>query len=172
MKKAFVGVLGVVAAGGLSATAIGDMSTSRFSHDSAAGTADRAAKRATVTYVGPFKEAGPAARITIKATVKQGEATKVKSMQYRRLPASCPVSNSPTINGGWTLRGVTVNDQRKFRAVGSDGEPNPSSLRFSGKFNERFTKVKGKFQTRSYFPPSDPPEETCVSQTKRYSAKR
>ena len=51
-----------------------------------------------------------------------------------------------------------------------------SSLRFSGKFSADFDKVRGRFQTNSYFPATGPPqnlpEETCSSFTKRYGAKR
>ena len=130
----------------------------------------RLAARASDRYKGRFRGAA-GSKITIKAKTEGGEPTKIKRMSYRNLPANCPESEFPVINGGWTLTGVTVDADRKFKAVG-ESEDGRSSLRFRGKFTADFDKVKGRFQTNSYFPPSDPPEETCVSENKRYVAKR
>jgi hypothetical protein len=176
MRKAFGGALCATLAGGLALAAIsgGATRTSVAALDGADGRA-AAQQRATDTYKGKFKAAGRRATIKIKAKVKHGEAKAVREIIYSRLPANCPESGLPLIGGSWGLRGVRVNDQRKFKIVGESADGR-SSLRFSGKFSADFEKVRGRFQTDSYFPASGPPqnlpEETCTSFTKRYGAKR
>ncbi len=175
MKKAFVTALTGALLAGLALAAISGGASARTSSAALDDANARAGTRGgTFTYKGSFKQAGPDTVIKIKATTQRGEPVAIKSMSYRGLPASCTVSGDVPISGGWTLAGVGVNDRRKFRAVGDDGGApgEQSSLRFKGKFNRSFQKVRGKFQTTSYFPPDNPPEETCVSETKRYGAKR
>jgi len=153
MRKAFGGALCAALVGGLALAAIG--------------------WGATETYKGQFEPAGPRAEIKIKAKVRGGEVKAIKSMSYRWLPANCPESELPLISGGWTFGGgLTVNARRRFKVVGDDGKPNPSSLRFKGRFSRNLETVNGKFQTNSYFPPGPRPEETCISFPKRYGAKR
>jgi hypothetical protein len=173
MRKAFVAALSATLAGGLIWTAIGGGATTRVS-EAAFGDADaRSAMRAARTYEGPFKNAGDAT-ISIKAKIKRGEATKVTRIAYEDLGFNCEVSGKGALSGEWTLAGVGVNDKRKFKAVGNDGGPpgQQSSLRFKGRFNKRFTKVRGTFQTTVYFPPENPPEEHCTSTLKRYTASK
>jgi len=175
MRKTFGGALCAALLGGLALAALsgGATRTSVATLDGADARA--AAHRATDTYTykGSFKAAGPRATIKIKAKVQGGEVKAIKRMAYERLPAHCPVSVPPnrTISGGWTFHGgLTVNAKRKFKVVGTDGRPNPSSVRFSGRFSQGFSKVRGKFQTNSFFPSG--PRETCSSFIKRYGAKR
>ena len=173
MKKAFAGALATALATGLALAGLSSGASERSriaTLDGADAGSARLGAQATDKYKGRFKGV-PNGKITIKAKTEGGEATKIKRMTYRNLPADCPVSGYPTISGGWTLAGVAVNDERKFRAVGESGDGR-SSLRFFGKFSADFDKVKGRFQTNAYFPPSNPPEETCVSEMRRYVAKR
>jgi hypothetical protein len=174
MRKAFVAALSATVAAGLVWTAIGGGATMRVS-EATLGDADaRAAQRANRTFEGPFRGAGPDAQITVKAKIKRGKATSVKQVVYDTLPFDCAVSGAELLSGTWDLSGVRVNENRKFTAVGNDGGPpgERSSLRFKGKFNKKFKRVRGTFQTSVYFPPEDPPEETCSSETTRYRASK
>jgi hypothetical protein len=172
MKKTFATTLAVAVAGGMAFTGISSGAADRARVATLDGAEDHArlAAGATDKYKGRFKGVA-GSKIVIKAKTQGGVPTKIKRMSYVGLPADCPVSNFPTVSGGWTLAGVTVNARRKFKAVG-ESEDGRSSLKFIGRFTEDFDKVKGRFQTTSYFPPSDPPEETCVSETRKYVAKR
>jgi hypothetical protein len=173
MRKRFAVALSAALVGALamSAMSVGATERSRVATlDGADAGNARLAAGATDKYKGRFKGVA-GSKIVIKAKTQGGVPTKIKRMSYKNLPADCPVSGFPTISGGWTLAGVTVNARRKFKAVG-ESEDGRSSLKFVGKFTEDFDKVKGRFQTDSYFPPSDPPEETCVSETRKYVAKR
>lgn len=175
MKKAFAAALSAALVGGLALAALSGGATLRTSSAMLDdGVASVAARATTITYKGKFRNAGPGTAIKIRARGQGGEPTAIKSMTYRKLPATCPESDSSTIDGGWTFTGVRVNDRRKFKVVGNDGRPNPSSLKFTGRFSRNFNRVKGKFQTTSYFPDDGPglPAETCVSETERYRAKR
>lgn len=141
-----------------------------------AALADGATRLDSDTYNGWFRLAGPHTGIRVDVRVVNGEAKSINSVEYSRLPATCP-SGLPLINGRWTFTGLRVNLRRKFRIAGTDHRPNPSSLRFKGRFSKNFNKVRGKFRTSSYFP--EKPDGnggttpgTCVSKTKRYSARR
>ena len=173
MRRAFVATLSATLVGGLILAAISGGATARVSDEiSARGLSLQGAQ-----YKGEFKDAGPDTKIEIKAAIRRGEAKAIKKMIFVNLPADCPETKFDTISGGWTLAGVKVNNRRRFRAVGHDGNPpaTRSSLRFTGRFNRAFSKVRGKFQTTSYFPATGPPDnlpaETCVGETKRYVAR-
>jgi hypothetical protein len=186
MRKKFAAALGAALVAGLAWSALGAGAADRRGSSTLSSAEDAgarsAARRATATYKGAFKQSGKGTKIAIKVRVRNGEAKSVKSMTYQKLPAVCPESNFDEIGGGWTFRGgVPVNDQRRFSVVGNDGdEADPSSLRFRGRFSKNFKRVRGKFQTRAYFPetpnpggnPDPLPEETCVGAVKRYGATR
>ena len=175
MRRTFAVALSVALAGGLALAALGLGATDR-SRIATLGGADAGSARlaggASDKWKGRFKQAD-GAKIIIKAKTEGGVPTKIKKMAYRNLPADCPVSGVQPISGGWTLAGVFVGPDRKFKAKGDDGDPvNPSTLRFKGKFTPDYDKVKGRFQTSVYFGPDNPPEETCTTEPKRYVAKR
>ena len=176
MNKAFATALTGALLAGLALAAISGGATERTRSATLGDGTARAGGGGTVTYRGEFRGAGPDTVMKIRAIFRRGEAVAIKSMLYRGLPAECPVSMSDTISGGWDLVGVGVNDRRRFKVVGDDGEPPGmrSSLRFKGRFNRSFKRVRGRFQTTAYFPDEGPglPEETCVSESKRYRAKR
>jgi hypothetical protein len=174
VRRTFAIALSAALAGALALTSIsvGAADRARVATLDGADPGARLAARASDKYKGRFKGV-PGSKIKIKAKTEGGVPTKIKKMSYVNLPASCPVSMATSIDGGWTLSGVTVGDNRKFNAIGDDGHPtNPSSLRFKGKFTADYDKVKGRFQTNSYFGPDNPPEETCVSENRKYVAKR
>jgi hypothetical protein len=174
MRKTFAVALGAALAGALALAAfsVGATDRSRVAtlDGGDGGQARLGVRGGTDKYKGRFKGV-PNGKIIIKAKTEGGVPTRIKKMSYRNLPAECPESGFPTISGSWTLAGVTVNDRRKFKADGESADGR-SSLKFVGKFTADFDKVKGRFQTDSYFPPTDPPEETCVSETRKYVAKR
>lgn len=172
MRKTFVATLAAALAGALvlSAISVGAADRSRVATLDGADASPRLAARAADRYKGRFKGV-PGSKITIKAKTKGGQPHKISRMDYVQLPASCPVSMATSVSGGWTLAGVRVGDDRKFKAVGQSDD-GLSSLRFRGRFSADFDKVKGRFQTNSHFTPDDPPEETCVSENRRYVAKR
>ena len=76
-----------------------------------------------------------------------------------------------TLAANPTFSNVFVNNRRKFRIVGESADGS-ASIKFTGKFNRSFKKVKGKLQNTITFGPDNPPEETCVGETKPYVAKR
>ena len=171
MRKTFAVALSTALVGGMVLAALSGGATKRAATATLDSGADaRSAARAiTRTYRGKFLDAGPDTSFQVRATFAHGEATRVKSVRFRGLPADCEVSGDQIIRGSWTLAGARVNNQRRFRTAGDDGNnAHPSSVRVSGRFNRRFTKIRGKFQTTLYFPPENPPEETCVGETKRY----
>ena len=57
--------------------------------------ADRAV-RATDSYRGAFKRAGPNTSVRIKVRTRDGEARSIRSVRYRRLPATCEVLRRST----------------------------------------------------------------------------
>jgi hypothetical protein len=174
MRKAFGGALCAALIAGLALASTGGGTMARTSAATLDGNDARAAaaQRATTTYKGELKQAGPNTSIKIKAKVRNGQPKAITGVVYRGLPAACEVSPPPQrISGSWTLSGVKVNSRRKFKAVG-DSQDGNSSLRFTGRFSTSFKKVRGKFQTTVLFGPDNPPEETCVGQTKPYAAKR
>ena len=174
MKKTFVAALCVAIAGGLLVTAASGGATTRVAHTKLGSAGDSAARKATRTYTGSFLDAGPNTEVILKASYRGGRARKVKSFQYEGIPADCDVTGENTLGGIWTLFGVKVNPEtRKFKAVGDDGQPNPSSINLKGQFNRRYTKVRGTFQTTLYFADDGVnPEETCRSEKKDYVAKK
>ncbi len=186
MRNAFAATLGAALVAGMAWSALGAGAADRTSTATLSSADDAGARagvrRETVTYRGAFKQSGKDTKVKIKVNLRNGEAKSVKSMKYEGMPAACPKSGFDEIGGGWTFRGgVPVNDRRRFRAVGDDGdEAHPSSLRFRGRFSKNFKRVRGKFQTRAYFPetpnpggnPDPLPEETCVGSVKPYGANR
>ena len=170
MRKAFGGALCAALAGGL-ALAATSAGTERVAHTQSHDGPERAAS-ATDSYRGAFKQAGPNTKVTVKVKTRNGEAKAVRSLSYRRLPATCDVSlGNVRIGDEWTFRGFKVNDRRRFSIVGEvvDG----STIDFTGRFSKTFKKVRGRFQSDVVFPPpGPPPAQTCVTQNKAYSAKR
>lgn len=129
--------------------------------------ADRAV-RATDSYRGAFKRAGPNTRVTIKVRTRDGEAKSIRSLRYRRLPATCEPPGDNLVNDGWRFTRFRVNPQRRFSITGKveDG----STIDFTGRFSKSFYKVKGRFQSRVEF--TEPKQETCETVSAAYSAKR
>ena len=169
MRKAFGGALCAALAGGL-ALAATSAGTERVAHTQSHDGLERAA-RAIDSYRGAFKQAGPNTKVTIKVKTRNGEAKAVRSLTYRRLPATCDVSKNVRIADAWIFRGFKVNDRRRFSIVGEANDG--STINFSGRFSKTFKKVKGRFQSDIVFPPpGPPPAQTCVTPNKPYSAKR
>ena len=171
MRKTFAVALSTALVGGMVLAALSGGATKRAATATLDSGADaRSAARAiTRTYRGRLLDSGPDTAFQLRAVIEHGEAKTVKSVRFMGLPADCEVSGDQVIRGSWTLAGAGVNDQRRFRTAGNDGNSaHPSSVRVSGRFNRKLTKVRGKFQTKLYFPPSNPPAETCVGETKRY----
>jgi len=169
MRKAFGVSLCAALVGGMVFAAISG-GAPRVSHAQNDASAERAA-RATGTYRGAFKEAGPSTSVTIKARTRNGRARAVKSLTYRRLPATCDVSKDVLVGDRWRFTGFKVNNQRRFSIVGQANDG--STINFTGRFSKRYRKVKGRFQSDVVFPPPGPPTpQTCVTQNKAYSASR
>lgn len=172
MRKILGGALGAVLIGALAFAAISWGAAPRASVATVDGADPRAAApRATDTYRGKFKQAGPRAKIKIEAKRRNGEARSVKALTYGRLPATCEESGPQLVSDGWRFRGFKVDDRRRFSIVGQAADG--STINFTGRFSKSFNKVKGRFQSDIEFAAPDPkPEETCVTQTKAYGAKR
>ena len=87
------------------------------------------------------------------------------------LPADCEVSPPPqTLSANPTFSNVFVNSRRKFKIRGESTDGS-ARIKFTGKFNRSYKKVTGKHEPIT-FGPDDPPAETCVGETKPYTAKR
>ena len=160
MRKAFTTVaLAAALAGAFAMTQAGGP---------ALGAEADTAVRATDSYRGAFKRVGPHARVTIKVRTRDGEAKSIRSVRYRRLPATCEVSGERLVNDGWRFTRFRVNPQRRFSIAGQakDG----STLSFSGRFSKSFNQVKGRFQSGVEFP--EPEQETCETVSAAYAARR
>ena len=181
MKKAFGAALAAAVAGGLTFAALGTGAIERVhttasqSDGMARGVAATARGfRPVKTFDGRFKENGPNTFILIKARFKQGEATKVTRMRYRA-NMDCTTSGETPGEAGWVFHGATVNDERKFKIRGNNGQVPQSTLLFKGKFSPSFKRVTGIFKTHQWFeaqknPPL--PAEYCNLPRTRYSASR
>jgi hypothetical protein len=162
MMKTFTAALVMVVAGGM-ALAPSGAGKARLAH---APGAERAA-RAIDTYRGPFKEAGPNTKIRIKVKARAGEAKKIRSLRYRRLPASCDSGDRRIRLDIWRFVGFKVDHRRRFSIAGTarDG----SSIDFTGRFSRNFNRVRGRLESTIVY--SDP-DETCTVPGKRYTARR
>ena len=159
MRKAFTVALAAALAGAFAMTEAGGPALG--------AEADRAV-RATDTYRGAFKRVGPHTRVTIKVRTRDGEAKSIRSLRYRRLPATCEPPGDYLVNDGWRFTRFRVNPQRRFSITGKveDG----STIDFTGRFSKSFDKVKGRFQSRVEF--TQPKQETCETVSAAYGAKR
>jgi len=109
----------------------------------------------------------------IKATIKNGEATKINAMTYTAA-LNCETSG-PGIRStaGWRFRGVTVNNQRRFSISGESAETPVSNITFKGRFSRNFKKVRGTLRTHQWFEEDPPlPAEYCTLAKTPYAARR
>jgi hypothetical protein len=175
MKKVFAGTLAVALTGGLAMAAltVGASDRTSSAHYGAGGddAARAVARRAADTWQGKLKNSGPDTRVKIKFKTRGGDPVELKALRYKGLPADCEVTGKTTLRANPTFDNVFVNSRRKFRIRG-ESDDGSASIKFTGKFSRSFKKVKGKLQNTITFGPDDPPEETCVSETKPYVAKR
>lgn len=129
-----------------------------------------AAKAETRKYEGTLTNVAEG-QVVLKARFRRGRAVEIAGLTYSGLPATCTVSPpGQTISGTFTFRGVRVRDNRRFRGDGETADG--ASFVIVGRFSAGFGTAKGTVQATNYFPPEDPPEETCESGTEAFSAGR
>jgi hypothetical protein len=175
MRKVFAGGVALALIAGLAAAAIsvGASDRSGSAHYGAGGDdATRAvARRAAATWTGKLKNSGPDTSVKIKFKTKGGDPVELKSLRYEGLPANCEVTGKTTLSANPTFSNVFVNNRRKFKIQGQSTDGS-ARIKFTGKFSRSYKKVRGKLQNTITFGPDDPPEETCVGETRPYVAKR
>ena len=158
MRRIVGASLAVVLAAGLATAALGDNASER---------------RATKRWDRILIQNGPGGELHFKVkTRNSGKPKVVTRLEFDGLNAKCPASEpqAQTLTGSRRFR-AKVNG-RKFKV--RDQTPTPPGHRhsylFKGKFDRNFYAVRGKLQVYWYFPPENPPEETCVSKKIRYVA--
>ena len=108
MKKVFAAALAAALVGGLAAAAltVGASERTSSAHYGAGGddAARAVARRASGTWEGKLKDSGPDTSIKIKSKTQGGEATELKSLRYKGLPADCEVTGKNTLDANPTLR--------------------------------------------------------------------
>jgi hypothetical protein len=175
MRKLFAGGVAVALIGGLAAAAVSVGASDRASSAHFSGAGDDAtravARRASGTWTGELKRSGPDTSVKIKFRTQGGDPVELKSLRYKGLPANCEVTGKTTLSANPTFSNVFVNSRRKFKIQGQSTDGS-ARIKFTGKFNRSYKKVRGKLQNTITFGPDDPPVETCVGETKPYVAKR
>jgi hypothetical protein len=175
MRKVFAGGVAAALIGGLAAASLSVGAPDRTSathYGTGGDDATRAvARRASATWEGTLKRSGPDTSVKIKFRTKGGDPVELKSLRYVGLPATCPESGSKSLSANPTFSNVFVNNRRKFKIQGESTDGS-AKIKFTGKFNRSYKKVRGKLQNTITFGPDDPPEETCVGKTRPYVAKR